>query len=270
MPELPEIETIKQGLEEICGKRISNYYRSNFKLRITNSQDYQKIITTQITAVRRRARYLIIDLSNDLSLIIHLGMSGRLTLQKEKQNLKHDHFTLDLEDNFCLIFNDPRRFGFVDLVKTSDLEIYKTFAKLGCEPLSAEFNAKYLQAKLKGKKINIKTAMMNNEIVVGVGNIYINESLFLAKISPLKEAGKLNIEEIKKLVTVIKKVLKKAIDLGGSSINDYVNSKGDVGSFQSSFKVYSRHDQKCLLCKEIITKIVQNGRSSFYCPQCQK
>ena len=150
--------------------------------------------------------------------------------------------------------------------------------KLGPEPLSDEFNFKYLKEKLSSKKMNIKTTMMDNEIVVGVGNIYINESLFDAKISPLKNANDLSEKEIKSLIVSIKKTIATAIDLGGSSISDYVDSKGDLGNFQNSFKVYGRANEKnskdlegkCLLCKNLIRKIKQNGRSSFYCPKCQK
>ncbi len=270
MPELPEVETIKNGLQSLIGKKVSNYFRSHFKLRVQNVQDYQSLKGSKVTSLRRRARYLIIDFDCNLSLIIHLGMSGRLVLKRQAEIIKHDHFILYFNDGFCLIFNDPRRFGFVDLIKSKNLNCYKIFAKLGPEPLDPEFNFRYLAAKLKNKKSNIKNVMMDNEIVVGVGNIYINESLFLAKILPTTNANCLKLAQIKALISAIKITIKAAIKSGGSSINDYVDAKGDQGSFQNNFKIYGKNGKKCLICNQIITKIVQNGRSSFYCKECQK
>lgn len=270
MPELPEVETIRRGLENLSGRKIKKVFRSDKKLRIASSLDLQGIVGTKITEVSRRARYLIIHFSNKKSLIVHLGMSGRITVSKHFEKLKHDHFACELDDGKWLIFNDPRRFGFVDLVETKNLKNHKMLSKLGPEPLSDEFDAPYTQEVLRGKKMNIKTSMMDNEIVVGVGNIYINESLFDSKISPLRSAHELKESEIKKLVASIKKTIKKAIDMKGSSINDYVDSAGDSGNFQNSFKVYGRGEENCLICKKLIRKIKQNGRSSFYCPQCQR
>ena len=197
-------------------------------------------------------------------------MSGRITVSKTFKVLKHDHFALEFSDKSWLIFNDPRRFGFVDLIKTADLEKHKMLAKLGPEPLSKEFNLSDLKTKLSSKKMNIKTTMMDNEIVVGVGNIYINESLFNSGISPLRSANDLKDFELKKLISSIKKIIQNAIDLGGSSISDYDDAKGELGNFQSNFKVYGRALENCLHCKKQIQGIVQNGRSSFYCLTCQK
>lgn len=270
MPELPEVETIRRGLKNLIGKKVKNIFRSEKKLRLTATLDLKDLQGLRIKNIARRARYLILNFSEEKSLIIHLGMSGRLTISQEFQRLKHDHFVMQFADNFFLIFNDPRRFGFVDLVLTKNLQQYKMLARLGVEPLSDDFNFTYLEQKLHRKKKNIKTTMMENEIVVGVGNIYINESLFDAKISPLREASSLKKSEIKKLVLVIKKTIKKAIEFGGSSINDYVDSAGNLGNFQKKFRVYGRATEKCLLCKNLIRKIVQSSRSSFYCPHCQK
>lgn len=270
MPELPEVETIRLGLQILLHKKVRNIFRSDKKLRIESTENLDKILNSTITEINRRARYLIINFSNDYSLITHLGMSGRITVNKNFRHLKHDHFSCEFNDNLWLIFNDPRRFGFVDLVLTKNLSKHKMIAKLGFEPLSEDFNADYLTKILKDKKMNIKTTMMNNEIVVGVGNIYINESLFDSKISPIREANSLTKNEIKNLVSSIKKTISKAIELGGSSINDYVNSEGSLGNFQNSFQVYGRDREKCLLCNNLIRKIRQNGRSSFYCDECQK
>lgn len=285
MPELPEVETVRRGLVRLKGKKVKEVFRSEKNLRIESTENLHKLIDATITEIERRARYLIIHFNNKHSLIVHLGMSGRVTMG-EFEKLKHDHFSCEFENGEWLIFNDTRRFGFIDLLKTHNLEKHKMLAKLGPEPVQIddkienddEFNFKYLKEKLRNKKMNIKTTMMDNEIVVGVGNIYISESLFDAKISPLRNANDLSDKEIKTLISSIKKTIKKAIDLGGSSISDYVNSEGDLGYFQNTLKVYGREGEnkndeaagKCLLCKSLIRKIKQNGRSSFYCPQCQK
>jgi formamidopyrimidine-DNA glycosylase len=273
MPELPEVETIKRGLENyIIGKKIAKIKRSDKKLRFPFPNHFdENLIDAEIDLVFRRARYLLLKLSNKKTLLIHLGMTGRLNFIKSKSDLnhKHDHLVINFTDNTSLVYNDVRRFGFIDLILTEKLDSHKMIKNLGPEPLSSNFSSTYLSEILKNKTINIKTAMMDNKIVVGVGNIYINESLFLSKISPLTSANKLEISKIKFLVENIKKTLTKAIDLGGSSLRDYVDLKGDVGKFQFDFKVYSRHNQKCVDCFCIIKKIKQNGRSSFYCSKCQ-
>ena len=274
MPELPEVETIRRGLENLVSKKIIKIFRSDKKLRITSSLDLHSLIGKKISKIERRARYLIIKFSDKTSLIIHLGMSGRLTHKKEFLQLKHDHFACQFNDNSWLIFNDARRFGFIDLVEDKSLKKHKMISKLGVEPLSDDFNLSYLKEKLRSKKMNIKTTMMDNEIVVGIGNIYINESLFDSSLSPLRSASSLKEKEIKKLISSIKKIIRKAIELGGSSISDYVDSKGSAGNFQNNFKVYGRTNKylagKCLHCKNLIKRIVQNGRASFYCSQCQR
>lgn len=270
MPELPEVETIRRGLENLVGKKITKIFRSNKKMRIESSLDLYDLEGAKILEIVRRARYLIINFSNKKSLILHLGMSGKVMISNDFKQLKHDHFAGKFSDDSWLIFNDARRFGFVDLIETKNLKTHKMLSKLGPEPLSDEFYFSYLQEKLHRKKMNIKTTMMDNEIVVGVGNIYINESLFDSGILPLRNACDLKDSEIKKLISSIKKIIKKAIDLGGSSISDYVSAKGDLGNFQNSFKVYGREKQNCLHCKNLIQRIVQNGRSSFYCPTCQR
>lgn len=270
MPELPEIETIKTGLESIKSKKIENFFRSTQKLRIDNDLSFDNLINQKILAIYRKARYLLIDLSDNKTLILHLGMSGRITLSKNFNHLKHDHFACHLSSSEWLIYNDPRRFGFVDLIKTSEIPHHKMLKNLGVEPLSPDFNEDYLFTQLKNKTSNIKTTMMDNKIVVGVGNIYVNESLFDAKISPLREANSLNKNEIKKLIASIKKIIANAIEMGGSSISDYQNAKGELGFFQNLHKVYDRNNQKCFDCDCNIERIVQNQRSSFYCKICQK
>ncbi len=274
MPELPEVETIRRGLENIVGKKITKIFRSEKKLRLDSSLDFQALKGAKIFKISRRARYLIINFSDDLSLIIHLGMSGRITLEREFKRLKHDHFACEFNDEAWLVFNDPRRFGFVDLVKTKDLLKHKMLTKLGPEPLEKEFDFADFSQKLRSKKTNIKTTIMDNQVVVGVGNIYANESLFDSGISPLRASNSLKKIEIEKLISSIKKIIKAAIKSGGSSISDYVDSHGKSGQFQNDFKVYGRADgksgEKCLQCKNPIQRIVQGGRASFFCNQCQK
>ncbi|NBV06058.1 MAG: bifunctional DNA-formamidopyrimidine glycosylase/DNA-(apurinic or apyrimidinic site) lyase [Proteobacteria bacterium] len=270
MPELPEVETVRRGLENAVGKKIIQVFRSEKKLRFDSTLDLEKIVNAKISDISRRARYLIINFNNQTSLIVHLGMSGQVTLAQNFKKLKHDHFACLFDDETWLIFNDTRRFGFVDLVLTKNLNKHKMLSNLGPEPLSADFNQKYLQKKLSTKKMNIKTTMMDNELVVGVGNIYINESLFESGISPLRSASSLSKTEIKKLITAVKKTLQKAIDLGGSTISDYIAVNGESGYFQNDFKVYAREKLNCLLCSDFIKKIKQNGRSSFFCQKCQR
>jgi len=272
MPELPEVETISRGLQSLCGAKIKDVFRSSKRLRTDSTLDFYTLKNSKIKKINRRARYIIIDFDNNCSLIIHLGMSGRVTISNNLKYItkKHDHFICKFDNCQSLIFNDPRRFGFVDLVQSKNIKTHKMLVNLGPEPLSKEFNAKYLLEKIRNKNMNIKTTMMDNKIVVGVGNIYISESLFESKISPIRNASSLNINEVKKLVLAIKKILRKAIKEGGSSISDYVNSEGNRGNFQNNFKTYGQIEKKCLHCKTIITKIVLNGRSSFYCKNCQK
>ncbi len=270
MPELPEIETIKRGLQPIKNAQILEIFRSKYNLRFPSSEDLENLEENHILDIARRARYLLIKLSNKKTLVIHLGMSGRINLSKYFNYLKHDHFALKLSINQWLIFNDARRFGFVDLVKDQNLKTHKLLKDLAVEPLSDEFNSDYLWTKLQSKITNIKSTMMDNKIVVGVGNIYINESLFDAKISPLKPANSLSKKEIDRLVKSIKKIIHSAIENGGSSISDYQNTNGELGFFQNFHKVYDRANQECIICKSKIHRIVQNQRSSFYCPNCQK
>lgn len=270
MPELPEIETIKNGISKIINCQINQVFQSNYRLRINSTLELPRLQNCQILDIQRRARYLIMNLSSSYSLIIHLGMSGRITLSNNFSKLKHDHFACQLSNQQWLIYNDPRRFGFVDLVLTANLPQHPMLRNLGVEPLSEDFNEKYLANSLKSKSLNIKTTIMDNKIVVGVGNIYANESLFDARISPLRTAQSLSKSEITKLTKSIKKIIKNAIEMGGSSISDYQNAEGEFGSFQLHHQVYGRNQQKCFTCNNQIIRIVQNQRSSFFCDNCQK
>lgn len=272
MPELPEIETLKRSLEShLVNKTIIGVkkYRSSLRYELPIALESQ-ILAAKIVSLRRRAKYLIIDLDNANSLIIHLGMSGRFTLQPVNYQLqKHDHLIFYLDHNLQLVFNDARRFGMVYVFPASNLAEQKILKNFGVEPLSEEFNAEYLLQKLSSKRVPIKTALMENNVVVGIGNIYASESLFLAKIHPQKLGNTLSYMEIGNLIKAIKVVLEKAISAGGTSLKDFVSGENRPGYFKQELLVYGRAKQACYQCNEEIIKIKQAGRASFYCLNCQ-
>lgn len=272
MPELPEVETVCRGLDRVMtGQRFTHVQQNRKNLRIPFPPRLpQKLTGQRIIGIHRRAKYILIDLDNDTTLIIHLGMSGRMVIDPDHTN-KHDHLVFTLSNNNTIVFNDPRRFGLVDLCATADLPHHRLFAHLGVEPLSRHFSARYLADKIHNKKTDIKTAIMDQRVVVGVGNIYACDSLYLAGISPLRPAHKLTMPEITRLTRIIKQVLRKAIAAGGSSLRDYVQTDGSLGYFQHQWAVYGKAGQKCkgCTCADGIQRITQGGRSTFYCPDRQ-
>jgi formamidopyrimidine-DNA glycosylase len=272
MPELPEVEIISQGLQRLVGQEIVKVEKFRDKIRYMIPLYFeQKTENTIITKIIRRAKYLLIFLSNNVIIIIHLGMSGTLIMRdKSYQKQKHDHLIISLKSSDLLVFNDPRRFGIIDLINNNEILISSYFHALGPEPLTDQFNYNYLQNKLKNKKTSIKLAIMDNKIVVGVGNIYASESLFLAKILPHRLCNDLSIDELKKLVSAIKSTLENAIIAGGSTLKDYKNSMNQSGYFQHQFNVYNQMDVECKYCKNNIEKSIMGGRSTFYCLTCQK
>jgi len=283
MPELPEVETVKRGLEEfIINESIKEVYLSKFNLRFPWPKDFvSKIVGKKIISIKRRAKYIIIGLSDNYSIIAHLGMSGSYKVLKkgEVQDyiiLKHDHLIIDL-DNFKIVYNDPRRFGYIDLTN-QDPETHKFLSSLGPEPLSNYFNADNLAETLLNKNKPIKNTLLDQNIVSGLGNIYVCEALFRSKINPKKNCSKLITSKgkpRKNLILLVKKineVIKEAIEAGGSSLRDFSNTSGKMGYFQSSFNVYNRENEKCLLgsCNGVVKRIIQSGRSTFFCSKCQK
>ena len=283
MPELPEVETVKRGLEEfIINESIKEVYLSKFSLRFPWPKDFvSKIVGKKIISIKRRAKYIIIGLNDNYSIIAHLGMSGSYKVLKkgEVQDyiiLKHDHLIIDL-DNFKIVYNDPRRFGYIDLTK-QDPETHKFLSSLGPEPLSNYFNADNLAETLLNKNKPIKNTLLDQNIVSGLGNIYVCEALFRSKINPKKNCSKLVTSKgkpRKNLILLVKKineVIKEAIEAGGSSLRDFSNTSGKMGYFQSSFNVYNRENEKCLLvsCDGVVKRIIQSGRSTFFCSKCQK
>jgi formamidopyrimidine-DNA glycosylase len=301
MPELPEVETVRLGLAPVMeGHVLIDVETRRGDLRIPFPKDF--VARTKGRTVRklwRRAKYLLADLDSGETLVIHLGMSGRMSVYAEgKQRRigsyvydkapedagagKHDHVVFETDSPARIVFNDHRRFGLMTLVNTEHLEDDKLFRDIGVEPLSAKFNTAYLARALDGKKTPIKSALLDQRLIAGLGNIYVCEALFRSGISPKRLAGSLSRERLAPLTTAIKKVLKDAIAAGGSTLRDHAQATGDPGNFQHHFLVYGREGKPCKrpassseaighkkTCRGTVKRIVQSGRSTFYCPKCQ-
>jgi formamidopyrimidine-DNA glycosylase len=274
MPELPEVETIRRGLERVLiGQTIRRIKirETRFRRPVEVSRLKKWVAGQQIEALHRRAKYLLCELTNQAHLVIHLGMSGRLLYSKEIRPLqKHDHIQFVFGNGGELRFCDPRRFGLVDAVPPGRLQDYIHFQNLGPEPLSPDFTAAYLASRAKKLSRPIKNFLMDAAVVAGVGNIYASESLFRAGVNPKTPSGKLRPPEWKKVARAIRATLRRAIAAGGTTFNDFHNSDGEIGYFQQELMVYDRAGQPCRVCKSKIRRLVQAGRSSFYCPRCQK
>ena len=279
MPELPEVETIKNALIKAIDKaNIISVRVFNNRFRKIIPDDFAKRIEgSQIIMISRRAKYLIITLNNGLSIIWHLGMSGKIKIfDSLPQKLeKHDHVIIETDKCF-LVYNDARRFGMLEYVETANLEKNPIFTHIGIEPFDKKLNGLFLFNKLKNKKIPIKVALLDQSIINGIGNIYASEALFDAGISPLRNSYDLTQKECETLVRSVQKILQKAIEAGGSSIHDYKKPDGSLGYFQNMHCVYNKTGQKCPLCTcDVfetggIKKITQAGRSTFYCAVKQK
>lgn len=273
MPELPEVETVCRGLEKpLKNHVIRRVLQRRRDLRFPFPANFpKKLEGRRVCAVRRRAKYILIDLDDGQTIILHLGMSGSIVLRTEKQKPeKHDHLILETDRGAVVTFNDPRRFGLVDLTARRDLQKHRLLAQLGPEPLEKDFSPGYLFEKLQKRKSDIKSALMDQKLVAGLGNIYVCEALFLAGVGPARRCARVSREESRRLAAAIKNVLKKAIAAGGSSLRDYVQATGELGYFQHKWKVYDRAGQPCRKCKTPIMRLTQAARSSFYCPSCQK
>lgn len=274
MPELPEIETICQALKpKILNQIIIEAIRiTNLKLRQEIPADIEQSLHNRtIVKISRIAKYISIYLDNNLVIIMHLGMSGKVLIKPESYIYKkHDHFSIKFKNGQQLVYNDPRRFGLITLCKEDELSSCSLLKHLGVEPLGPDFTVEYLSNILAKKKQPIKLTIMDNQNIVGVGNIYALESLFLSNILPTRPSYSINKEEVKSLRDNIVDVLNQAISQGGSSIKDYSSVSGENGYFQNSFKVYGRVGKECTSCGANINKITQAGRSSFYCSCCQK
>ncbi len=283
MPELPEVETVRRGLlptmEGVALTR-TDVNRPDLRWPFPNRMA-DRLTGVTIHALRRRSKYILADLSSGETLIIHLGMSGRILISGDPLGQfhhdhpapeKHDHVVFHLANGARVTFNDPRRFGAMDLVATDAVESHKLIAVLGPEPLGNAFNEDYLVATLKGRRTPIKSALLDQKVVAGLGNIYVCEVLFRAGISPLRKVERIADKRLASLVPLIRDVLSEAIEAGGSSLKDYRQTDGELGYFQHSFQVYDQEGQPCQTsdCNGKITRTVQSGRSSFYCAQCQR
>lgn len=276
MPELPEVETTKRGLEPVLeGHKIIKVVKFRDKIRIAIPDDFEKKITgSRVRHIKRRAKYLQIFLDNDHVIICHLGMSGKFIIRKKDKQpfAKHDHVIFETEHGNLVIYNDPRRFGIMTICRADEIEEHKFFKNMAVEPLGNQFNGKYLHDNIKKKANPIKTALLDQRVVVGLGNIYVCEALNMAKISPLKKARDLTMNDTENLVPIIRDILRRAIEAGGSSLKNFAKTDGDLGYFQHQFVAYGREGEQCKnkACKGSIVRINQGGRSTFYCPNCQK
>jgi formamidopyrimidine-DNA glycosylase len=271
MPELPEVETTVRGLARyLDGARIERVTLNRPDMRFPFPEGLVQALTgAMVTGLGRRAKYGLIHTDRASTLVFHLGMSGRWRIDPSDQ-AKHDHLLIETaEHRFAL--HDPRRFGFVDLADTAKLDAWPAFAVMGPEPLGPGFDAAYLQAALKGRKSAIKLMLLDQRIVAGLGNIYVCEALFRARIDPRKAAGNVSRPALERLVPAIRAVLEQAIGDGGSSLRDYARPDGELGYFASRFDVYDREDEPCPPpCPGTVKRIVQSGRSTWFCPRCQR
>jgi formamidopyrimidine-DNA glycosylase len=281
MPELPEVETVRRGLEPVmAGAVIVRAEVNRDGLRWPFPAGLAGRLTGQrVTALRRRSKYILADLSGGETMLLHLGMSGRILVSGVALGVfhhphpapqKHDHVVLHLDNGGRVTFNDARRFGALDLMPAGAEEAHPLLAGLGPEPLGNGFSEAYLAGRLAGRLTPVKAALLDQRIVAGLGNIYVAEALFRAGISPRRLAGNLGTARIARLVPVIREVLAEAIEAGGSSLRDYRQADGELGYFQKEFRVYDREGQPCPVCATAIARIVQSGRSTCYCPRCQR
>jgi formamidopyrimidine-DNA glycosylase len=288
MPELPEVETVRRGLMPVLvGQTIARADVRRPDLRWPLPVGLADRLTGQrVLALRRRSKYLLADLASGETLLWHLGMSGRVLISPPNGAAggigefhhvhttpqKHDHVVLDMTDGTRIVFNDPRRFGSMDLMPTDAAETHPLLRAMGPEPLGNAFNAPYLAAALRGRRAPVKAALLDQRVVAGLGNIYVCEALHRSGISPRRQAGRIAASRIGRLVPTIRDVLNEAILAGGSSLRDHRQTDGELGYFQHSFRVYGREGAPCPTpgCDGSVARIVQSGRSTFYCPACQR
>ena len=276
MPELPEVETVKRGLSPfLAGRKIVSVEKARPDLRWPIPRSLEHVLTgTRVLKLERRGKYILWYTQDGMVMILHLGMSGRVLITKDLPKAKnaHDHLIFETEDGFFIRYNDPRRFGFIDIVPLKNLAEYRSLAALGPEPLSNEFNASSLRQKISKKQSPIKSVLLDQTIIAGLGNIYVCEALHRSGISPRRKAKNISENKIDSLVIAIRIVLQDAINAGGSTLKDHLQTTGEMGYFQHQFRVYSREGEKCMKksCSGIIKRIIQSGRSTFFCGRCQR
>jgi formamidopyrimidine-DNA glycosylase len=282
MPELPEVETVRRGLEPVlAGAQIAvaQVRRPDLRWPLPDRMA-ERLTGATVTALRRRSKYILADLDRGETLLIHLGMSGRMLISGQALGQfhhhhpapeKHDHVVLDLASGPRVTFNDARRFGAMDLIPTDSVAEHWLLRDLGPEPLGNGFDEFYLSARLAGRRVPLKAALLDQTIIAGLGNIYVCETLHRAGLHPARLAGQTDAAQVAALVPIVRAVLAEAIDAGGSSLRDYRQTDGELGYFQHAFRVYDREGEPCTRagCGGTIVRIVQSGRSSYFCPDCQ-
>lgn len=290
MPELPEVETVRRGLEPaLAGARLSRVEARRADLRFPFPDGFvQRLVGARIQRLDRRAKYLLAPLDRGETLVMHLGMTGRFEIGRADAAApaerpggfarpvaaddRHAHVVFETDAGARVTYYDPRRFGFMGLIDTATFGLHPWFAGLGPEPLSEDFDAALLKHAFEGRKQGPKTLLLDQRIVAGLGNIYVCEALHRARISPIKPAGKISAARLEGLVVAVRDVLQAAIRAGGSTLRDFAAADGALGYFQHSFEVYDQEGRPCRNpgCPGVIARIVQSGRSTFYCPRCQK
>ncbi|SFT99760.1 bifunctional DNA-formamidopyrimidine glycosylase/DNA-(apurinic or apyrimidinic site) lyase [Sedimentitalea nanhaiensis] len=283
MPELPEVETVRRGLAPVMeGQRIDRADVNRPDLRWPFPPDMaDRLHGQRVLRLRRRSKYILMDLESAETLLVHLGMSGRMMVSGDPLGRfahdhpvaqKHDHVVLHMDNGARVTFNDPRRFGAMDLLQTATADRHKLLAGLGPEPLGNDFHEQHLIDAFRGRRMPVKSALLDQKIVAGLGNIYVCEALYRGRMSPRRLAGRIASKRIAALVPIIRQVLQDAIAAGGSSLRDFRQADGELGYFQHSFDVYGREGHPCKTpeCEGLIQRIAQSGRSSFYCAQCQR
>lgn len=293
MPELPEVETVRRGLAPVMtGARIIGVNLSQKNLRFPLPEGFEKrLIGRRIDALSRRAKYLLADLDNGDVLVMHLGMSGSFRIAQSdipvgedlfrhdrSKDEKHDHVTIRLSDGQSVIYNDPRRFGFMDLISRANIAQHRMFRNIGIEPLGNQLDGEFLASVFQNKMTPLKSALLDQSLIAGLGNIYVCEALFRSRLSPRRKAGSIvykngkPTDRAERLASVIRIVLEEAISAGGSTLRDHQLTDGSLGYFQHTFRVYDREGQVCptTSCGQVIKRIVQSGRSTFFCSNCQK
>ena len=274
MPELPEVETVCRALSKVIkNSRIKKiqFYRKDLRWQVKDNLEVS-LKNNIFIGPYRRGKYILIPTNTDKIFLIHLGMSGQIRIKKKDIVQKHDHMRLIVENNnkhFIITYNDSRRFGYIDLFKKKELREHFLLSKIGVEPLGRELTTEYLQNNFKKRVINIKNALIDQKIIAGIGNIYASEILYKAKINPLRKVNSLSQNDLNSIITFTKIILKKSIDVGGTTIRDHMQPDGSLGYFKQKLQVYGKVNEKCKTCNSFIVKEVISNRSTFICKHCQ-
>lgn len=274
MPELPEVETVCRALSKVIkNSRIKKieFYRKDLRWQVKNNLEVS-LKNNIFKGPYRRGKYILIPTNTDKIFLIHLGMSGQIRIKKKDIVQKHDHMRMIVENNnkhFVVTYNDSRRFGYIDLFKKKELREHFLLSKIGVEPLGRELTTEYLKNNFKKRVINIKNALIDQKIIAGIGNIYASEILYKAKINPLRKVNSLSQNDLNSIITFTKIILKKSIDVGGTTIRDHMQPDGSLGYFKQKLQVYGKVNEKCKTCNSFIVKEVISNRSTFICKHCQ-